>query len=116
MTIPKEVRERARILYVLGGLTFERVAAELHIDVSTLKRWSKEEGWQEIKRFHNADSVESLKDFLEIRQSLSRLLRKAISREDGKLDKQGAGVSPKVLSAVARLAEVTALYFQPPAE
>ena len=58
--------------------------------------------------------IRVIPEFVEIRESLSRLLCKAISREYGKLDKQGAGVSPKVLSAVARLAEVTALYFQHP--
>jgi uncharacterized protein YjcR len=116
MSISMKEHERARALYVIGGLTYEQVAAETGISKSTLVRWGKEENWREQKTFFNTASSETNHELLQIRQSLSQLLRKAISREDGKLDKQGAGVSPKVLSAVARLAEVTALYFQPPAE
>jgi lambda repressor-like predicted transcriptional regulator len=73
---------------------------------------------QTPKASNNDESCESriIPEFVEIRKSLLQLLNSAISKEEAKLQKQGAGVSPKVLSAVARLAEVTALYFQHPAE
>jgi transposase-like protein len=166
MTISVKERERARSLYVVSGLTFEQVASKTGVAESTLKRWSAEEGWPEIKKTHYAASLKAFKEtaaspsearalivsngessgesaqegaqlvrclpkasnikkpleiaaipeFVEIRESLLRLLNSAVSKEEAKLQKQGAGVSPKVLSAVARLAEVTALYFQPPAE
>jgi transposase-like protein len=41
-----EIRERAKELYVVDGLTFDQVAADTGVSVSQLKRWSgDEEEW-----------------------------------------------------------------------
>jgi uncharacterized protein YjcR len=108
-----EERERARFLYIVEGQSFVRVAAETGISKNTLQRWSAEEGWQEIKKFRNEKSSKPLMDFLEIRRHRSLLLRRAALKKERKLNKQRASISPKVLSALTRLADATAFYFQP---
>jgi transposase-like protein len=51
-----EVRERAKELYVVDGLTFDQVAEATGVSVSQLKRWSAEEKEWESKRLAGGDA------------------------------------------------------------
>jgi transposase-like protein len=59
-----EVRERAKELYVVDGLTFDQVAADTGVSASQLKRWSAEEKqWAENQGNEGKDWPEARKEF-----------------------------------------------------
>jgi len=60
-----EVRERAKELYVVDGLTFDQAAAETGVSVSQLKRWSAEEKEWEESRWSPEERVENAAKGLE---------------------------------------------------
>ena len=55
----KEIRDKARSLFVEGGLTYLEVARRIGMSVNNLKRWGKRGNWkQERSKFQS--SAESL--------------------------------------------------------
>lgn len=79
MTISLEEREEARELYVIDGLSFERVSKATGIAASTLQTWSDEEGWQKSRREYRADQRKIKTDIIKLRK---KLLEEAIDKCD----------------------------------
>jgi hypothetical protein len=99
MEYPWEVRDRAKELYCIDGLTFEQVAEATKVSVSQLKRWSAEEeelgnpSWPDQKR--------------EYRQALSEIRRNTILLRK-KLIKQALNtLDPQHVYAVSRLEAIS---------
>jgi len=103
-----EVRERAKELYVVDGLTFEQVAADTGVSVTQLKRWSAEEKEWAEKQFQEGESDTGLKpvaqDWPEARKEF-RLALGVIRRDSTLLRAKlitnalGGGEFKQVLSA-----------------
>ena len=84
------VREAARELYVIEGLTFDEVSARVGIHTATLKRWSTEEGnW----RKRRGDLQTDLDDI----EQLTVRLRKRL------LDQALSSLDPQMVYAAVRL-------------
>jgi transposase len=99
-----EVRERAKELYVVDGLTFEQVAAGTGVSVSQLKRWSADEkDWAEAQA-KDPEEKERAQDWPEARKAF-RLALGVIRRDSTLLRAKlitnalGGGEFKQVLSA-----------------
>lgn len=75
-----EVRERAKELYVVDGLTFDQVAEATGVSVSQLKRWSAEEKEWEARQSEGTDTPTEGKDWPEARKEF-RLAVSSIRRD-----------------------------------
>lgn len=100
-----EVRERAKELYVVDGLTFEQVAADTGVSVSQLKRWSAEEKeWAENQEESSTGLKPVAQDWPEARKAF-RLALGVIRRDSTLLRAKlitnalGGGEFKQVLSA-----------------
>lgn len=59
-----EIRERAKELYLVDGLTFDQVAEATGVSISQLKRWSADEKeWAESRGEEGQDWPEARKEF-----------------------------------------------------
>jgi transposase-like protein len=50
---PQHVKDRARELYLRGGMTFAEIAADRQVGVArpdTVRDWARDHGWAELKR------------------------------------------------------------------
>jgi len=50
MTIDFEIRQQAEELYILEGMTLNQVAERTGVPESTVKRWSSEGGWFDMRK------------------------------------------------------------------
>jgi len=75
-----EVRERAKELYVVDGLTFDQVAGATGVSVSQLKRWSAEEKEWEARNSEGTDTPIEGRDWPEARKEF-RLALGVIRRD-----------------------------------
>ena len=87
--IPLEVRFNAEELYVVDGLTYDRVAAITGVSVSQLKRWGSEGDWAGRKSEYREALTSIRRDTVLLRKEL-------IKAAMGSLD-------PQAVYAVARL-------------
>jgi len=89
MAIDFELREQAKDLYIIDGLTLEQVARETGISERTLAKWSSEEGWAERRR--------------EYRLALSEIKRSKVLLRRNLIEKALQSLDPQDIYAVARL-------------
>lgn len=61
MAIDFEIKQRARDLYVVEGLTLEETATVCEISDRTVANWSVEDGWTEARTRHR-EAIASIKD------------------------------------------------------
>lgn len=92
--IPLEVRFNAEELYVVDGLTYDRVAAITGVSVSQLKRWGSEGDWAERKS--------------EYREALTSIRRDTVLLRKNLIEKAMNSLDPQAVYAVARLEAVAA--------
>jgi len=76
-----EIREKAEELYVIDGLTFDEVAAEIEVHVQTIKGWASQEGWREKREEYRV----SVKD---IKSNIVKLRKKLFAKAVDSLDPQ----------------------------
>lgn len=70
MAIDIELRERAREMYVVDGLTLEQVAKETGISEATVMRWSADEKWPEKKQEYRRTLSAIKRDSLKLKKNL----------------------------------------------
>ena len=92
MAYDQEIRERARALYVIDGLTYAQVAEELDVALVTLKRWGSDEGWKNRRRNYTTKVHDIESGYIEL---LETLLQKAKDSKD-----------PQDVYALARMAKI----------
>jgi len=93
MSYPDDTKILAEELYVYDGLTQEKISEKLDISIQTLKQWSSDRGWYQLKKEMQAASIE-------IRHDSIRLLQKATKDALDSLD-------PQKIYALSRLRAVT---------
>lgn len=92
-----EIRDRAKDLSVIQGLTLEQVSAETGVSLSQLKTWSSTEGWTDLRDEYR-QSLE------EIKLNTVRLRRKLVAKALESLDPQ-AVYAAAALEKVAQSVE-----------
>jgi len=97
-----EIQDDAKTLYVVDGLTYERVAAELGaVSVGTVERWGAEQGWAEARREFRAAKQASRATLVKLQAAM---LAKAVST----LDAQDVFAAVRIQSAATALERVAA--------
>ena len=81
MAYPDDTKILAEELYVYDGMTLEQIAEKLDISIQTLKQWSSDRGWFQLKKEMQTASIE-------IRHDSIRLLQKATKEALASLDPQ----------------------------
>lgn len=77
-----EVHEQAQELYVIEGLTYEKVAGITGVSVSQLKRWGKDEDWSGAKKEYRDELASIKRNGVKLR---AKLLSKAVEDLDPQL-------------------------------
>lgn len=95
-----EIKEQARELYVVDGLTLDQVAEAINVDRTTLARWSSKYGWRRAQQDFQADLDE-------IRANTIKLRKKVIGKVLASLSGDGE-VDPQKIYAVSSLEGATA--------
>ena len=93
MAHPDEVKEWAKELYIIDGLTLEQTAKKTELPIQTIKAWSADEGWYEQKRANRAALTAIRQKTLELQQKLTE---KALETLD-----------PQAIYALSRLRRAT---------
>ena len=47
-----EVRDKAEDLYIYDGRTYDEIAQKIGVSLGTIKNWSKQCGWLELRKKH----------------------------------------------------------------
>ena len=81
MSYPDDTKILAEELYVYDGMTLEQIAEKLDISIQTLKQWSSDRGWFQLKKEMQIANIE-------IRHNSIRLLQKATEDTLNSLDPQ----------------------------
>ena len=87
--IDAELREKAEVLYIVDGLTFEEVAKATGIHMRTIQGWSAEEGWSAQRR--------------EYRKALGEIKRNTVLLRKSLIAKALQSLDPQDVYAAARL-------------
>ena len=88
-----EVKEWAKELYIIDGLTLEQTAKRTELPIQTVKAWSADEGWFEHKRANRAALTAIRQNTLELQKKLTE---KALETLD-----------PQAVYALARIRAAT---------
>jgi transposase len=82
---PWEVRDGAEDLYVLKGLSYEEVAREIGVALSTIKRWAYAYGWQGRRQRFQEVVSDAKVDLAILYHEMIQKARETKAREDVQL-------------------------------
>jgi len=95
MSYPDDTRILAEELYVYDGFTQEQIAEKLDLPLHTIKQWSSDRGWYQLKKEMQAANIE-------IRHNSIRLLQKATKEALESLDPQKIYALSRLRTAIGK--------------
>lgn len=82
MTIDFDLRQTARDLYVIEGMTHEEVSQKTEVPIGTIKRWSSEDNWKGNRAKHR-ETITSIKNnSIRLKEQLMAKALKTLSSMD----------------------------------